>query len=518
MQEKLYSATLKPIKPSVPRRASTANCPFVAEVIDDARKLAEMGFLQEVRDRKCNEEKAVFKSSKSLQKACVPVIFPPVVPPAAGRGQRPQQRRPAAIVVPIHKVQGVRDTVERHMIDRAILVGSPSSSVASIEWPSTGDASKEPVKASQRASSVDSQASTAIPSPESQSPVPPVTLPTVPSLSNNSRSPTSERLVRQPRANLSKKSLAYRTGTFRSASASPADPAPAARATSAGLRRVLYEEERAIAGLALPPGEQGTVVVSKDAESDDVIFEVLCKTATSESATVATRSLTDAELEGLYQMNVRGMPRDRASVALYAWLSDLVEIQGLDCNCHAPVHLKGYDDKLESVACLQADLRGMLDVHRDQVRSWQRWRPPAADLEQQSAEEGKRSEISAASQRVSIRAEVAEALYDYFKCVDTSGNGLIEELEFRACLLNICRLGPGDSARGEEARIHRYWCELQAQSPNHQVGFVRFTEWLVAKFPHVADMTSWQIRRFAGVCHQAGAAASTKTGHGAPPE
>lgn len=273
--------------------------------------------------------------------------------------------------------------------------------------------------------------------------------------------------------------------------------APSAKS---GHRQVLYEEDRAITGLELPPGEEGTIVVSKDLRSEGLLLEVFNRTVLSESSIVATRALTDQELEGLYHMNLHGMPRDRASVAHYAWLSDLVEIRGLEWGCDAYVHLKDYDDKLESISCLRADLHGMLDVQRDRVRSWQQ--TPDSD-----SSESRRSEILVASRRIGIRAEVAEALYDYFLNVDTSGNGLIEELEFRACMLNICRVG--DRVNIDEDRIHRCWCELQAQAPNHQVGFVRFTEWLLAKFPHVADMTSWQVRRFAGIHHATSPARAT---------
>jgi hypothetical protein len=258
--------------------------------------------------------------------------------------------------------------------------------------------------------------------------------------------------------------------------------------------RVLYEEERKVAGLEFLTDEEATIVVAKDPHFAGLVFKVFCKTASSDWVTMATRSLSDSEIEGLCHMSARGIPLDRGSVAHAAWLSDLVEIQGLEHNCDAHVHLRGYDDKLESVAPLRDDLHGMLDLQRDRARSWQRG-PEVTD----SDSVGKRSEIVEAARCFGIRAEVAEALYDYFKKVDTSGNGLIEEEEFRVCLLNLCQMSA--QAIEEEARIHRYWCELRAQAPDHQLDFRRFTEWLVTKFPHVADMTSWQIRRFAGIYH-----------------
>jgi hypothetical protein len=258
-------------------------------------------------------------------------------------------------------------------------------------------------------------------------------------------------------------------------------------AAAAGLQ-VAIQEEREIRGFGFP-GEEGTVVITKDPGFEDVIIEVFRKTGLLGKLTkVAIRAFTRKELRDICQWSAREMPGGKPN-AFYAWLSDLVEIRRAQNSCDARIHLRGYD----GFEGLRADMHSMLDAHREKAPSWQ-W---ASETTDQKKSDKARSEVFAAAQRLGIHEEVADALHDCFLRLRTTGSASIDEQEFHTFLIHICRVR--DQVCVEQAQIHRYWCELHDRAPLQMVGFARFADWLVAKFPHTSSMTAWQIRRFAGV-------------------
>jgi hypothetical protein len=251
----------------------------------------------------------------------------------------------------------------------------------------------------------------------------------------------------------------------------------------------VFQKTRAIAGLLGLPSEEGTVIITKDPMFSGLMIEVFSrKTAASAELDrlVAVRSLTRKELDDLHELAI--LPQEES--ACYAWLGDLVEIRLSGDGCNALVHLRSYDDRPEKrFESLRADLRNMLDAQRDSIRSWQ-----SISRKALSDSDLVRAEVLSAARRLGICAEKADALHEYFVRAGTSTDGSIDKQEFRAFLLNICCVR--DQVCISEAKICRHWWELHAQAGHHKVGFTRFLAWLITKFPHVSDITAWQIRRF----------------------
>lgn len=445
---------------------SPKKCPFATDVIDEAR-----------RRRIWDDEMAVHVSPKeagpllklpplTAQVQALEPLLPHPEPPLLAAAP---QRRPT----PPHL--GRTDLSESGEDSSSM---SPSSSSGSLEWPSNNrpveDFFKETFKHS-RSDSIDSQASTVASSPQPQ------------------RSPALPRVPLQPTTPSERPRPGFRrriaTSTKKvtdlQAVLSAGGSASAPSAVDAGLQ-VAFEAETEIVGLGLE-GAKGKVVITKDPNFEDLVVEVFRTTASSGLSKVAIRALTRKELADIYEWGATGVPPAR-----YAWLCGLVEIRWSQDSGGAHVHLRGYDSRLQQFESLRADVRGMLDMQRhnsDTLSST--W----AEMDLQSPQSDL-SAVVAASCRLGIYEETADALHDCFVHADISGDGLINEHEFRRLLIH---LGRGGQVCVDEARIHRYWCEVHEP---HQttIGFTRFAEWLVAKFPHIPDMTAWQIRRFAGIC------------------
>jgi hypothetical protein len=281
-------------------------------------------------------------------------------------------------------------------------------------------------------------------------------------------------------------------------------------------RKVVFEGTVAISGLGFP-GEEGTLVISTALDgADGVALDVFRKGARG-AQKVAHRDLPSEELCAIFEwgaVHKQGDPAAAASTC-YAWLSGLVEIQrppeGLspaECTweCEATLlRLKGYDVWTEEqgkkeptpVEYLQTELRGMLESHRAKI--CQRTLEVNYFMAASDPTRPRKalSEVLEAAAKLGIREDTADALHEYFSIVDTSGDGFLDEQEFRACVRSICLAG--DRVGIEDPEIRQLWRELRSQAPHLKVGFQRFVKWLLVKFPHVSDMSAWQIRGFAGI-------------------
>jgi hypothetical protein len=248
--------------------------------------------------------------------------------------------------------------------------------------------------------------------------------------------------------------------------------------------------------------EDCVVTIHQDHDVHRLIIEVFRKTVSSEFAStldkVAVRIWSHKELEDLSEWLVHlnlGFSLDSPSTC-FDFISDVVEIKFLHCQdvCEAHIHIPGFDDRPEKkFEPLRADLRSMLEAHRSKIRSWQ----SLSEVLSRKADVA-RAEVQVAARRTGICQEKADALHDCFvQAKNSKCEGSMDEQDFRTFLMNICRV------RGqvlvEEGSIRRHYGELHAQAPLRQVRFGFFLEWLVTKFPHVSDMSAWQIRRFASM-------------------
>lgn len=319
------------------------------------------------------------------------------------------------------------------------------------------------------------------------------------------RPPSTPRKQRQP--------VAARIAALRAKGKVVAPLGPGELLEVAG-QKVVFEDTIAISGLGFP-GEEGTLLISTAPDgADGVALDVFRKIARG-AQKVAHRVLTNEELCAIFEWGgvphkQGGDPAAAAASTRYAWLSGLVEIQRPPAECTwecdaTLLRLKGYDVWKEEqgrkeptpIEYLQTELRGMLESHRAKICQ----RTLEVDSFTAASDPNRPrkalSEVLEAAAKLGIREDTADALHEYFHLVDTSGDGFLDENEFRACVRSICLAG--DRVGIEDPEIRQQWRELRSQAPYQKVGFQRFVKWLVVKFPHVSDMSAWQIRRFAGI-------------------
>lgn len=108
------------------------------------------------------------------------------------------------------------------------------------------------------------------------------------------------------------------------------------------------------------------------------------------------------------------------------------------------------------------------------------------------AERRKEVEIESVRKRYGIYENTSRALYEWYARLDSDGDGQIDEDEFSRFMCGIAKTyGQTMDAK----QLQRHYNDMKTAT--NCVGFSQFVNFLFYKFPHVQEMTAFQVRRFA---------------------
>jgi len=221
-------------------------------------------------------------------------------------------------------------------------------------------------------------------------------------------------------------------------------------------------------------------------------------------------------LDEVTNLMTRGNKLQEAVEARYKWLCDSVRLKPIDalsprekegnrrCNALGDKEGKGYililaayDSRHEE----DENLSG-LDMVRTAFRD--AFAKSKTELAKQDSEFNLRTafknpdmeslrkdrEISSARKKFDLYENTSKALHDWYDRLDSSGDGSLDEKEFAHFLRGVVHTF-GQTL--DDNQVRRHWQDLRASDG---IGFTKFVNYLLHKFPHVKNMTAFQVKKF----------------------
>lgn len=242
----------------------------------------------------------------------------------------------------------------------------------------------------------------------------------------------------------------------------------------------VFEEIRQV---GWPPDELAKVALFQDGWNS---LRIEVSAAAGEAPQLFVRVLEKPEWDAL---RARGGMQQEGLAKCHAWIVGLVQAGAPDGEGERQLFFENYEPDpglLETKAGgLKSDLQSLFAGKK--MRSCGNLVPviegPAKDVDM----------IRAASKRLQMDEQTMEAFHDWYKRVDTSGDGRLDEAEFGKFLQHVMQVA--NRAQEDSKKV---WRELtQNDNEANCVSFPQWVDWLMEKLPYVAHMQPWRIRQIA---------------------
>lgn len=272
-------------------------------------------------------------------------------------------------------------------------------------------------------------------------------------------------------------------------------------------QRLVLEQRRKLHGLTT----EADIKITRDILQGTSLIRVVFSQSEKENpGEVLERELAPYELE---KLPVFKKEPDRD--ASYVWLlSQLVIFRGPSFKQHSPkLLIKGVDKELlrgremsedskneeakenfTELANIFQNFQGKLRRDSDSAQFH------SHEPEDESAKEEKArdNQVKALAQTADIALDTADALMTWFRALNTSGNGKLNEDEFRVCVKAIYD-NTKRTLTGGDAYLKRLWKYATTQAKAKDLKFEHWSNWLVEAFPHVSDMYPSEIRQLKAI-------------------
>jgi len=144
-----------------------------------------------------------------------------------------------------------------------------------------------------------------------------------------------------------------------------------------------------------------------------------------------------------------------------------------------------------------AELKGIFAGFQEKVRkqSVVEMKPETfSSLEISPKEVERNRQVTLLALSEGIDFDIADALMSWFRRLDTSGDGIIDEEEFGVGVKTLFNKS-GRPIPGH-AHLKRLWQQVTGSQLSEEIEFGQWSAWLINTFPHVLAMSAWELKRF----------------------
>lgn len=283
-------------------------------------------------------------------------------------------------------------------------------------------------------------------------------------------------------------------------------------------KQFLFEEKRMIVieqdGKSDPNGSvAGLIRISENKESaGGMLFEVCLNQKGWTRGDIVERVIHPDEIQNLFSW---GNKQSDAAEARYKWLSDLIVLKVLEDplqsesasstkgghNIGYGIIFNGYDNVDETerthpgLEQFRTEVHSLFKATKELCKEEAEFtnfslRIGFHDKRQSVREARKELEIESARKRFDLYENTSRALHGWYTRLDVTGDGQIDEEEFGIFMQGIVNT----ICKSDVFSTRKQWSDFKTF--NGSIGFTQFVTYLIGKFPHVKNMTAFEVKRF----------------------